>query len=119
MLKKITGRHMEVTEALRSYVEKKMARLCKYYDRLSEIEVILDEDGLGHRIEIIAKPDNHQSFVVQQSGDDMYACLDLATDKLERQLTRHKEKSRIHKGRTGASGATADVLGAQETEPTE
>lgn len=121
MLIKITARHMDVTDAIRSYVEKKLARVTKYYNRISEVEVILTEEGQGqrHKIEVIVRVDNHQPFVVHESGNDMYACVDLAVDKLERQLTKHKEKSRIHKGRTGAAEASADVLQNQEIQEEE
>ena len=48
VLTKITGRHMEVTEAMRSYIEKKIAKLQRYYNRISEMEVIVEEEGLHH-----------------------------------------------------------------------
>jgi len=114
--KKITGRHMEVTDAIRNYIDKKIERLQKHYDRLSEMEVILAEEGTGCKFEIIAKADHHAPFVVQQLGEDMYACLDKAVDKLERQLTRHKEKSRTHKGRAGAAEATVDLLASENSQ---
>ena len=59
---KITGRHMEVTEAMRNYVKKKIPRLNKYHQRISEMEVIVDGEGKNHKIEIIIKADNHQRF---------------------------------------------------------
>lgn len=97
---KITGRHMEVTSAMRTYVEKKISRLGKYYNRISEMEVVVDGEGLNHVIEIIVKADGRQRFVVRQTGEDAYACVDTALDKIERQLTRHKEKARERKRRT-------------------
>ena len=119
MNKKITGRHMEITEAMRDYVEKKIARLHKRYNRISEVEVVIDDEGQGHKVEIIAKVDNHQPFVVHHSCDDAYACVDSAVDKIERQLTRFKEKSRDRKGRSSMAEAAADVLEAKENEAAE
>lgn len=117
MINKITGRHMEVTEAMHSYIEKKIDRIGRFYNRISEIEVILDGNGNGRekKVELIVKADHHSPFIVHESGDDMYACLDTAMDKVERQLTRHKEKSRNHKGQVGAAEATAEIL-QQESE---
>ena len=112
MITKITGRHMEVTEAMHNYAEKKIAKFKKFYNRLSEIEVIIGKEGQTSIVEIIIRADNHQPFVVKQSNEDAYACLDGAVDKIERQLTRHKEKSRSRKGRVSASEATADVIDA-------
>ena len=107
---KITGRHMEVTEAMRSYVEKKILKLQRYYNRISEMEVIIEEEGLHHKIEIIVKADKHQRFVVQHTAEDGYACFDAAIDKIERKLTKHKEKSRTRKGRIGAAEAAAEIM---------
>ena len=111
---KITGRHMEVTEAMRSYIQKKITKLSKYYNRISEMEVIVDGDGLNHKIEIIVKVDNHQPFVVHHSCEDAYACFDSAIDKIERQITRFKEKSRNRKRRTGTAESTAGILESRE-----
>ena len=116
---KITGRHMEVTEAMRSYVKKKIPRLNKYHRRISEIEVIVDGEGKNHKIEIIIKADNHQRFVANHRSEDAYACFDTALDKIERQLVKHKEKSRNHKGRVGTAEATAEIIESQEIEESE
>ncbi len=113
---KITGRHMEVTEAMRSYVEKKISRLQRFYNRISEMEVIVEEEGLHPKIEIIVKADNHQRFVVQHTEEDGYACFDAAIDKIERKLTKHKEKSRTRKGRIGAAEAAVEILENQPSQ---
>ena len=112
----VTGRHMEVTDAIRAYAEKKTAKLRKYHDHISEMEVILEGDGQRHKVEILVKADRHQPFIVNESGHDLYACLDNAVDKLERQLTKHKEISHHHKGRVGASEASVDAIEAHEQE---
>ena len=114
MLTKITGRHMEVTDAIRDYTEKKITRLEKYYNRISEVEVVLDGEGMDHKVEIIIKADNHQRFVVTHAGNDMYGCIDACIDKIERQLTRHKEKSRNRKRRVSAAEATVEAIESQE-----
>lgn len=112
----ISGRHLEVTEAMRAYVLKKVGRLQKHYNRISELEVVVDGAGLQQKIEIIVKADNHQRFVVQHTAADAYACFDEALDKIERQLTRHKEKSRSRKGRVSAAEASLGALEAEGAE---
>jgi putative sigma-54 modulation protein len=119
VLTKITGRHMDITDAMRAYVEKKIGKLHKYYNRISEIEVTIVSEGLAHKVEIILKADNTQRFVVRHQEEDMYACIDAGIDKLERQLTRHKEKSRIRKGRTSMSGASTELTREETSEPIE
>lgn len=105
----LTGRRIALTEAMRTYAEKKLARLSKHYNRISEMEVVVDEEGSQHKVEIIVKADNHQRFVVNEVAEDAYACLDGAVDKIERQLTRHKEKSRDRKKRLGTGELAAEV----------
>ena len=101
---------MEVTSAMRDYIEKKITRLGKHHNRISDIEVVVGQEGKGHKIEIIVKVDNHQRFVVNHSEQDAYACVDASVDKIERQLTQYKEKSRSHKGRTGTAEAAIDFM---------
>ena len=106
----ITGRHMDMTDALRNYVEKKTSRLVKYHNRISDMEVVVEEEGNKKKCEIIIKVDHAEPFVVTERGDDMYACIDMSVDKIERQLKRFKEKSRIRKGRTGTAEAAGEVI---------
>jgi len=96
----IIGRHVDVDSELRSYVESKVGKLIKYYDRILSVEVILDGEGNGFGAEIVAKAEHRSSFVAKERGDDMYAAVDLVMDKIERQITRHKERvrNRKHKG---------------------
>ncbi len=116
---RITGRHMEVTEAMRSYVDKKIHRLNKYNNRISEMEVVIEGEGQDHKIEIIIKADNHQRFVSNDVNEDAYACFDAALDKIERQLVKHKEKTRHHKGRVGAAEASVEIIEIQESKEQE
>ena len=110
----ITGRHMELTDAIREYTEKKTAKLSKYYNRISDLQVVIDAEGVTHTVEIIIKADHARRFIVCESDEDLYACIDTSIDKIERQLTRHKEKSRIRKGRTGTAEAAKNALEAQK-----
>jgi len=93
----VTGRHMTVTPALRTYCEEKTSKLTRYYDRIRAVEVILDgKDGL-HTAEIIVHTERADPFVAREQHADVYAAMDLLLDKIERQLTRHKEKIRNRK----------------------
>lgn len=103
---------------MRDYVQKKIDRLGRFYNRISEIEVVIEGSAKAteQKIEVIVNADHHSPFIVHESGADMYACLDTAVDKIERQLTRHKEKSRNHKGQTGAAEATFEALQQEEVD---
>lgn len=89
----VTGRHIEITAPIRDYAEEKLTRLPRYFDRVSSIEVVADKSDPKHfALEVIVHAEHTSPFIAKTSGDDLYACIDGAFDKLERQLTDHKSK---------------------------
>jgi putative sigma-54 modulation protein len=93
----VSARHANITEEMKEYAERKTSKLLKYYDKIQEIEVVLDHDSAQHRVEIIVNAEHKNMFVASETGDDLFACTDLAVDKLGRQLTKHKDKHRNRK----------------------
>ncbi len=93
----VTGRHVEVSDDVRAYAESKVSKLPRYYDRIHEIEVVFDHESEQFTTEMIVRADHRHTFVVTEAGPDTYALIDLCVEKLERQLTRHKEKRRNRK----------------------
>jgi len=104
----VTGRHVEVTDEVREYVETKAGRLTKYYDRIHEIEVILDHESEQFSVEMIVRADRKHTFVARGIGPHTFALVDEIVVKLERQLTKHKEKNRNRKGGVAADGTVAE-----------
>jgi putative sigma-54 modulation protein len=99
----ITGKHVDVTQALRKHAEEKTSKLPRYYDRITQVEVIIDgSQGSSTAVEIIARGEHSNVFVVTERGEDAYRCVDLAVHKLERQLRRKKTKERDKKHKGGA-----------------
>jgi putative sigma-54 modulation protein len=88
---------MDVTPALKSYAEQKAAKLTKYYDRIQEIEVILDSKKDAVNVEMMVNGEHKNMFIANHSDGDAYACIDACVDKLERQLTDHKKKIKNRK----------------------
>jgi putative sigma-54 modulation protein len=102
----ITGKHFDITEAIRSHAEQKTSKLPKYYNSVNRVEVIIDGQlGGNANVEIIARAEHSKVFVGTESGQDIYRCIDLATRKLERQLRRAKGKERDNK-HAGDAGPT-------------
>lgn len=98
MIITLTGRHMDVTPAIRQHAEEKAGKLPKFYDLIKEIEVILDgSSGKSKRVEIIVSAEHRNMFVGSMEGDDLYACIDMVVHKLERQISEHKKKFRNRK----------------------
>ena len=104
----VTGRHVEVTDEVREYVQTKAGRLTKHYDRIHEIEVILDHESEQFSAEVIVHADRKHTFVARGTGPDTFALVDEIVMKLERQLTKHKEKNRNRKGGVAADGTVAE-----------
>ena len=101
MIPTVSSRHMDVTPPLKSYAEQKSDKLHKYYDRIQEIEVIFDASKDATRVEMIVNAEHNAMFIAHHDQGDAYACIDGCVDKLERQLTDHKERFRNRKHPSG------------------
>ncbi len=98
MLFTITGKHINVTETVKKYAKGKTSKLPKYYNSINHVEVILDgEPNSKMSVEIIASGEHNKIFVVTETGEDVYRCIDAAVHKLEEQLRRKKGKERNNK----------------------
>ncbi len=87
----ITGHQLEVTEALREYINNKFAKLERHFDKITSIRVTLSIEKVMQKIDatlLIAGGE----IIANAEHDDMYAAIDLLADKLDRQLIKHKEK---------------------------
>ena len=104
----VTGRHVEVTDEVRQYIRDKVGKLTKFYDRIHEIEVILDHEAEEFMAELIVRADHKHTFVASDTGPDTFKLIDNITDKLERQLKKLKEKRRNQKGGVAADGGAAE-----------
>jgi putative sigma-54 modulation protein len=87
---------VKVTEEVKDYAAKKAEKLPRFYDRVQAIEVVLDHEGGDFTVDMIVTS-GRNNFIAHEAGPDVFALVDLISDKLGRQLTRHKEKSRNRK----------------------
>jgi putative sigma-54 modulation protein len=95
---KVSTRHGHLSEAAQEMVRGKAGHLVHYFDRLTMIEVTVDlGDELHKIVEIICKAEHKHDFVAREQAPEMHTALDLAIHKMERQLTRHKEKLQDHR----------------------
>lgn len=91
----VTGHHLDITDSLRHYVTSKMDRLERHSDEVIDIHVILTLEKQRQEAEATVNVKGAKLFA-EASEDDMYAAIDLLTDKLDRQLIKHKEKVKDH-----------------------
>lgn len=88
----ITGHHLEITPAIRGYVEEKLKRVKRHFDQVIDVSVILSVEKLVHKAEVNVHVRGKDIYV--EAGDgDMYAAVDGLFDKLDRQILKHKEKA--------------------------
>ncbi|MCC1495218.1 ribosome hibernation-promoting factor, HPF/YfiA family [Alcanivorax sp. 1008] len=91
----ITGHHLDITDPLRQYVGDKFTRLERHFDQITSIHVILSPVPNAHKAESTIRVTGGEVFATAEAND-MYAAIDLLTDKLDRQILKHKEKSVKH-----------------------
>lgn len=94
---KITGRHIDVSERLKDYAEKRISKLEKYFQQLIDIHLILYVEKLDHAAELVINGDSVQ-FHAREKAADLYSAIDLLVDKMETQIGRFKERIQSRKG---------------------
>ena len=95
----ITARQLKVTPALRDYVQQKMGKAQKYFSHIVWGQAFLFVEKRAHKAEMIVHAPG-QTFRALATAADLYSAIDLASDKIDAQLKKHKEKVKIrHKGK--------------------
>lgn len=87
----VRGRNIEVTDALKDYVAKRLGKLDKYMENLGDAQVALTVVRGFHRVEVTI-PIDGMILRGEESTGDMYASIDLVVDKLEKQIEKYKGK---------------------------
>ena len=91
----ITGHHLEVTESIRDYVTSKLDKVIRHFEHVTAVHVILSVSKLKQKAEVTVHVRGKDIFVESEEAD-LYAAIDLMTDKLDRQVLKHKEKKNDH-----------------------
>ena len=91
----LSGHHVEVTPALKDYVENKLQRLERHFDHVTNVHVILTIEKQRQKAEATIHVSGADVFA-DAVNSDMYASIDALVDKLDRQIKKHKEKLQDH-----------------------
>ena len=91
----ISGHHVELTHALRDYTTSKLSKVERHFDHITSMQVILSVDKLVQKAEAIIRTSGAKLFAIAQDAD-LYAAIDKLSDKLDRQIVRHKERHLLH-----------------------
>lgn len=94
----ITGRHVLVTEAMKDYALEKISKIERFTDKILDVVVTMDIQKLDHKVDIVMRV-NHLKIKSTAITNDMYASIDLAVAKVEKQLLRYKKKLQDHQAR--------------------
>lgn len=113
----IRGENVEITSAIRSYVETKIDRITKYFhnDESYTANVKVKVYKTEQKVEVTI-PMKQLTLRAEVSGDDLYAAIDLVVDKLERQIRKHKTK--INRKWREKGLTTQEILFQTENVPT-
>jgi putative sigma-54 modulation protein len=87
----VSGHHLEVTPAIRSYVQSKIGRVTRHFDHVIDAHVILTANKVKQKAEVtlhVRGKDLH----CESEEEDLYAAIDLLADKLDRQVLKYKDK---------------------------
>ena len=88
----VSGHHLEITPAIRTYVSEKLGRVTRHFDQVIDVHVILSVDKLRQKAECtlhVRGKDLH----CESEEADLYAAIDLMVDKLDRQVLKYKSKA--------------------------
>jgi putative sigma-54 modulation protein len=94
----VSARHGHLSPATQSKITAKVSRLKRYFDRLTALNVTVDlQNAALPTVEIVASAEHFHDMVSHEASAQLWRCVDGATQKLEQQLRKHKEKTRDHK----------------------
>jgi len=103
----VTFKHLEPTDAIRSYAEDKVGKIKKYLDNPVDANVVLSVEKFRHIAEVNLMV-NGIAVAATDATEDMYSSIDNVMDKIERQLRRHKERIKKHKPRNNHDSAALE-----------
>jgi len=97
----VTGRHVDITDAIRDYAEDKVQHDLGGFPRVEHVHVILNIEKHRHLAEVVIQARNHIRVEADHESDDMYSSIDACVEKAGRQLRRLRDKVQNHKAREG------------------
>ena len=109
----ISGHHLDLTPALKDYVNSKLSKLETHFDNITSTSVVLTLEKGIQKAEANVHVAGADLFA-HAEHENMYAAIDALSDKLDRQVIKHKEKQKNHKGKAPAHAAAAPQTAQEE-----
>lgn len=102
----VNGRNLEITDAIKAYVKEKMGKVVNHYDQIQAIDVILsvikNPAASGKHVAEVSCKLTTGAIHCEETGESMYASIDLLADKLDRQVKKFKDKTLTSKDKTAS-----------------
>ncbi len=98
----LSGHHVDITDSMRNYVNEKIAKLDRHFDKALNIHIVLTVEKLRHKAEATLHVSGGNLYA-DDVQEDMYAAIDGLVDKLDRQGKKHKEKLKSHRVKGSAA----------------
>jgi putative sigma-54 modulation protein len=111
----VTGRHVEITDAIRDCVHTKLQHDFAEFPRIESVHVILDVEKYRHWAEVVIQAPNHVRLEAKHESDDMYVSIDGAVEKVAKQLRRLTDKVH-HSHKTRERLAEVDIEASAASE---
>lgn len=93
----ISGRHVDVTDAMREHARERVEKLERYAPHLMRISITLSIEGDRHAAEMVASVKRHSDLVAKCETHDMYEAIDQTVDKLDKQLRKVEDRVKDHR----------------------
>lgn len=105
----LTGRRLKITQPIRDYVGEKVEKAQKYFDHIIWAQVVLFIEKRFHKAEIVIHAPR-QTFRAMAAASDLYSAVDLASDKIDKQLKKYKERLQDHHKAPAATKGPESVV---------
>lgn len=106
----VTGRHVDITDSIREYAQAKVEQNLAIFRRIESVHVILDVEKHRQMAELVIQGKAHIRVDAKAQSNDLYASIDAAVEKAERQMERIKEKIENHKSREGLGEIEREII---------
>jgi putative sigma-54 modulation protein len=107
----VTGRNVQVTESMKDYAIEKVSKIERFIERIIDVNIIMDVQKLEHRVDLTLKF-NNVKIKAQAISDNMYASIDMAVHKLEKQLLKYKARLHDHHVKNHAVDMNVNIFAA-------
>lgn len=88
----LTGRHLEITPAIREHVIAKLDKVKRHFDNVIDVNVILSVDKLQQKAEASLHLSG-KTIIAETADSNLYVAIDALIESLDRQVLKHKEKN--------------------------